>query len=113
MLDETTRLVPVVALIDNRAAQWRVGEPVTAAISVTGGGSGITVPADAVQTVEGRPSVFVRVAKGFKATPVTLGQPSGDAVTILSGLTGREQIAVSNSFTLKAELGKGEASHED
>lgn len=113
VLDETTRLVPVVALIDNRAAQWRVGEPVTAAISVTGGGSGITVPADAVQTVEGRPSVFVRVAKGFKATPVTLGQPSGDAVTILSGLTGREQIAVSNSFTLKAELGKGEAEHED
>ena len=113
VLDEGTRLVPVIAIIDNRSGQWRVGEPVTAAIAVAGGGNGITVPADAVQTVEGRPSVFVRVAKGFKATPVTLGQPSGNAVTILSGLTGREQIAVANSFILKAELGKGEAEHED
>ncbi|MCP1471992.1 cobalt-zinc-cadmium efflux system membrane fusion protein [Sphingobium sp. OAS761] len=113
VLDETTRLVPVVAIIDNRASQWRVGEPVTAAISVAGGTGGILVPGEAVQTVEGRPTVFVRVAQGFKATPVTLGQPSGEAVTILSGLTGREQIAVTNSFTLKAELGKGEASHED
>ncbi len=113
VLDETTRLVPVVAIIDNRASQWRVGEPVTAAASVAGGSGGILVPGTAVQTVEGRPTVFVRVAQGFKATPVTLGQPSGEAVTILSGLTGREQIAVTNSFTLKAELGKGEASHED
>lgn len=113
ILDETTRLVPVVASIDNRAGQWRVGEPVTAAISVAGGSGGILAPQEAVQTVEGRPTVFVRVPQGFKATPVTLGQPSGEAVTILSGLTGREQIAVRNSFTLKAELGKGEAAHED
>lgn len=113
ILDESTRLVPVIALIDNRAGQWRVGEPVTAAISVASGSGGITVPANAVQTVEGKPSVFVRVPQGFKAVPVTLGQPSGNAVTILAGLSGREQIAITNSFTLKAELGKSEAVDED
>ena len=73
----------------------------------------LLVPAGAVQTVEGKPSVFVRVPQGFKAIPVALGQPSGNAVTILSGLSGREQIAVANSFTLKAELGKSEAVDED
>ncbi|HUD92901.1 MAG TPA: efflux RND transporter periplasmic adaptor subunit, partial [Sphingobium sp.] len=57
--------------------------------------------------------VFVRTAKGFQATPVTLGDKSGDAVIIASGLKGSEQIATTNSFTLKAELGKGEATHED
>ncbi len=113
VLDESTRLVPVLAIIDNRGGQWRIGEPVTAAIALTGESGGMTVPSGAVQTVEGLPSVFVRTAQGFRAVPVTTGQPGGDAVTILSGLTGREQIAVANSFTLKAELGKSEATHED
>ena len=113
VLDETTRLVPVLAIIDNRDGQWRVGEPVTAAVAVSGGSGGMTIPASAIQMVEGRSTVFVRVAQGFRAVPVTVGQPNGDAATILSGLTGREQIAVANSFTLKAELGKSEATHED
>jgi len=34
-------------------------------------------------------------------------------VIIKSGLKGTEVIATVNSFTLKAELGKSEASHED
>lgn len=114
ILDETTRQVPVIATIDNRAGLWRVGEPVTAAIQLPGtGGQSVTVPAAAVQTVENRPVVFVRTATGFRAAPVTLGPPNGDRVTITSGLAGAERIAGTNSFTLKAELGKGEAVDED
>lgn len=115
VLDETTRLVPVIATLDNRAGQWRVGESVQAAILLGGGqgGSAISVPSTAVQTVENKPVVFVRTATGFRAVPVTLGQANGASVTILSGLTGREQIAAANSFTLKAELGKGEGGDED
>ncbi len=113
ILDETTRQVPVIAMLDNRAGQWRVGEPVTAAIQLPGNGAAVSVPAAAVQTVENRPVVFVRTPQGFRAMPVTLGQASGGNVVITSGLTGREQIAGAGSFTLKAELGKGEAEHED
>jgi cobalt-zinc-cadmium efflux system membrane fusion protein len=36
-----------------------------------------------------------------------VGASNGEQVTILTGLTGREQVAATNSFTLKAELGKG------
>ncbi len=112
ILDETTRLATVIAVIDNRSGQWRVGEPVTASIQLPGGGAGsVLVPQSAIQTVEGRPTVFVRTDHGFKAVPVTLGNPSGDNVVVTSGLTGNEQIAGPNSFTLKAELGKGEAEH--
>lgn len=116
VLDETTRLAGVIAVIDNRSGQWRVGEPVIASIRLAGpaGGSGsVLVPSSAVQTVEGRPTVFVRTAKGFKAAPVILGPPSGDNVVVNSGLSGDEQIAAAGSFTLKAELGKGEAEHGD
>lgn len=114
ILDETTRLATVIAVIDNRTGQWRVGEPVTASIRLSGGddrGASVLVPASAVQTVEGRQTVFVRTDHGFKATPVTLGPPSGDNVVVTSGLNGSEQIAAAGSFTLKAELGKGEAEH--
>lgn len=115
VLDATTRLVPVIATIDNRGGQWRVGESVQAAILLGGeqGAGAISVPSTAVQTIGDKPVVFVRTATGFRAVPVTLGQSSGASVTILSGLTGREQIAAANSFVLKAELGKGEGGDED
>lgn len=113
VLDETTRLVAVIATVDNRTGQWRVGEPVTASIRLPNGGAGsLLVPQSALQTIEGRPTVFVRIGHGFKATPVTLGAPSGDMIVVTSGLRGDERLAGANSFTLKAELGKGEAEHE-
>lgn len=114
ILDETTRLATVIAVIENRSNQWRVGEPVTASIRLVGseaGAGSVLVPQSAVQTVEGRQVVFVRTDHGFRATPVTLGAPSGDNVVVTSGLRGDEQVAGANSFTLKAELGKGEAEH--
>ena len=114
-LDPNTRLVPVIATLNNRGSEWRVGEPVTASVALSGSGgdNAIRVPTTAVQTYEGKSVVFVRTKDGFQATPVTLGDNSGDAVIIKSGLKGTEEIATTNSFTLKAELGKGEASHED
>lgn len=112
VLDEATRLVPAIALIDNRAGLWRVGEPVTALLRISGEGPGsVAIPASAVQTLENRTVVFVRTPTGFVARPVTLGARGGGTVTVTDGLTGREEIAGRGSFTLKAELGKGEAEH--
>lgn len=112
VLDDTTRLVTVIALIDNRGALWRVGEPVTALIALPGeGGGAVTIPSSAVQTVENRNVVFVRTSTGFRAQAVTLGARGAGTVTVTAGLTGGEEIAGSGSFTLKAELAKGEAEH--
>jgi cobalt-zinc-cadmium efflux system membrane fusion protein len=114
ILDETTRLVPVIATLDNGANDWRVGETVSASIIVPASGDRtVAVPSAAVQMIEDKPHVFVRTATGFKAVPVTLGRRNGGQVIVASGLNGTEQIASTNSFTLKAELGKGEAEHED
>lgn len=107
-LDETTRLVQVIASLDNTGGTWRVGEPVTASILLPSiGDHSITVPSTAVQSVENKTVVFVRAPSGFKAVPVQTGRRNGDQVVITSGLTGSERIATTNSFTLKAELGKG------
>jgi cobalt-zinc-cadmium efflux system membrane fusion protein len=107
VLDEGTRLVQVIAALDNAAGQWRVGEPVTASFLLPASGDrSVGVPSTAVQSVENRTVVFVRTPTGFRALPVTTGRRNGDQVIITSGLTGQERIATTNSFTLKAELGK-------
>ncbi len=113
-LDAATRQVPAIATLDNRDGQWRAGEPVTASIQLPGASDGtIRVPSTAVQTVAGKTVVFVRTDGGFRAVPVTLGQQDGAMVVITAGLSGRERIAATNSFTLKSALGAGEAGHED
>lgn len=107
-LDESTRLVQVIATLDNGGGTWRVGEPVTASFMLPATGDrSIAVPSTAVQSVENRTVVFVRTPTGFRAVPVATGRRNGDQVIISSGLTGQEQIATTNSFTLKAKLGKG------
>jgi cobalt-zinc-cadmium efflux system membrane fusion protein len=113
-LDPQTRLVRVIADLDNRGGQWRAGEPVQARIIVSQASrSALMVPTTAVQILENRQVLFVRTSQGFRVVPVTLGARDGGHVAILSGLSGGERIATTNTFTLKAELGKGEASHED
>lgn len=116
-LDQQTRQVPVIAALDNRSGIWRVGEPVTASVQLSSIGradkAAVLVPTTAIQTIDGKPVVFVRTPTGFQLTPVTLGDAAGATIIVRSGLTGREQIATIGSFILKAELGKGEAAHED
>jgi len=73
----------------------------------------IIVPSEAVQTVGGRPVVFVVEAAGFRARPVTPGRVAAGSTEILRGLVGSERLAGKGAFLLKAELGKGEAGHED
>ncbi|NML04335.1 efflux RND transporter periplasmic adaptor subunit [Sphingomonas sp. G-3-2-10] len=107
-LDAETRQVPAIAMLDTRAGQWRVGETVTATVRLAADGdAAIRVPSTAVQTVEGKTVVFVRTESGFRAVPVTLGRQDG-AMVVVTGLTGREQIAAANSFTLKSALGATE-----
>ncbi|WP_279362148.1 efflux RND transporter periplasmic adaptor subunit [Xanthomonas sacchari] len=87
------------------------GSPVSAVLVADGQDSALSVPADAVQTVEGRNAVFVAVAGGFKAQPVLVGRRAGDRIEILGGLRGDERIVGANAFLLKAELAKGDADH--
>ena len=87
------------------------GSAVTGVI-VTGETLGtLTVPSEAVQTVEGATVVFVRTPTGFRVAPVLVGRQAGDRTEILRGLTGDERVAGVNAFLLKAELAKGEAEH--
>ena len=71
----------------------------------------IVLPEEAVQSVEGRDVVFVRVPNGFQATPVTVGSRSGGRVEILSGLQPGREVVTRGAFVMKSELGASEAEH--
>lgn len=88
------------------------GTPVSGVLAAAGREQALTVPADAVQTVDGRSVVFVAEDGGFRAMPVLAGRRAGGRIEVLSGLSGDERIAGVNAFLLKAELAKGEAGHD-
>jgi len=74
----------------------------------------IAVPEQAIQTVEGGPSVFVPVPgeeNTFAKRSVTVGKPVGGLIPIYAGLVEGEQFVAAGSFILKAELGKAGAEH--
>lgn len=73
--------------------------------------AGVSVPEEAIQTVEGREVVFVRTATGFNAVAVIVGQRSAGRAQITSGLQAGQTVATRNAFLLKAALGAGEVEH--
>lgn len=88
------------------------GTVISARLATGRTGSGqLTVPVEAVQTVEARPSVFVVEGEGFRAKPVVTGATADGRIEIVSGLAGTERVAGAGAFLLKAELAKGEAEH--
>lgn len=106
LLDKETRSARVVVSLDNADGRWRPGSFVTAGIAVESHDAAVAVPFSAVQTVDGRKSVFVRTKDGFEMRNVVLGGRDGPTVEVLSGLAAGETVAATNTFPLKAELSK-------
>jgi cobalt-zinc-cadmium efflux system membrane fusion protein len=113
LLDRDTRAARVVASFANPNQVFRPGSFVTAEIPLSKDDAEVVVPKTALQTIKGDRVVFVRNEHGFEVRKVTIGREDDRAVEIVSGLSVGERIAVTNTFTLKAELGKAEAEHQD
>ncbi|MCE4058515.1 efflux RND transporter periplasmic adaptor subunit [Pseudomonas sp. Au-Pse12] len=111
LLGEQTRTATVRVTLANPNDAWRPGLFVSVQVATEAFDVPVSVPQAAIQTVEERPSVFVRVAEGFQATPVVIGASQDGFVEIREGLEAGAQVATRGSFTLKSELGKGAAEH--
>ena len=106
LVDKETRTARVVAEIENADRTWRPGSFITAAIALNERKVPVAIPTTALQKIGGHPIVFVRTKEGFEKRDVALGQKEDQSVEIVSGLMAGETIAVSNTFSLKAELSK-------
>ena len=111
ILSPEPRSARVIASVVNKDLMWRPGTFVTAHVAVEQHRVTMKVPRSAVQTVNNEPVLFVRTPAGFEKRIVALGKEDAQDVEIVFGINPGEQIAAVNSFLLKAELGKAEASH--
>lgn len=121
-LNEATRTAQVRVEVDNARGLLRPGLFARAEIvGAPGGADGqasaamLAVPESAIQTIEGKPVVFVPFTEKpdtFLKRPVTLGEPVGGMLPVLYGLREGEPIVIAASFILKAQLGKSSAKHE-
>lgn len=111
ILNPETRSARVIASVNNSNLAWRPGSFVTARVTTAEDKVDLLVPKGAVQTIEGEKVVFVRNADGFERRIVVVGASDDRYSEIKFGLDPGEQIAVTNSFVLKAEVGKSEAGH--
>jgi cobalt-zinc-cadmium efflux system membrane fusion protein len=112
LLGEQTRTAKARVALANPDRAWRPGLFVNVEVQAGQTDVAVTVVADAIQTVEDKPTLFVKAAGGYRVQHVVTGRSDGRLVEVLQGLKAGEQYASAGSFVLKAELGKGSAGHD-
>lgn len=104
-LDEHTRMARARAEFANPDGILKDGMFASARILTRQTEGALLVPASAVQRIEGKPLVFVKLADDlFDARAVQLGAKSNGRLEILAGLQPREEIAVTHAFAIKSAM---------
>ncbi len=98
--------------LENAERRWAPGLYVNAEVTLGEASVLLAVRNEALQSLEGRPVVFVQGDEGFEPRPVRIGRTDRQWSEVLEGLERGAHYASANSFILKAELGKGEAGHD-
>lgn len=100
----STRAATVILNPSSSQRELVVGDGVQARLQVKDSATGIVVPEDAVQNIDGHDVLFVRSKGGFKPQPVLVGTRSGGVAQIISGVRVGDQVATQNAFLIKADM---------
>lgn len=113
VINEDSRTGRAIIQLDNKKRDLHPGDFVKAQVLVSEQSALLSLPSTAVQRIEGKSVVFVKTkAQTFEARAIDIkGSDKGDFVEIMGGVSEGEEIALKNTFLLKAELGKSEAEH--
>ena len=112
LVGEQTRNAMARIVLANPKGLWRPGLPVSVEVLVEEKQVPVSVAADAVQDLRGWKVVFGRYGTALEARPLELGRSDGKRIEVRNGLKAGERYAQTNSFVVKAELGKAGASHD-
>ena len=103
-VNPTTRRITVRSTVPNPGGRLKPEMFATVWLGESDPRAVLVVPQTAVQTIDGKPSVFLALGEGrFKPRGVELGSAEGARVEVLAGLSAGERIAVGGSFALKSE----------
>ena len=106
IVGEVTRTAIARIVLANPDELWRPGLPVTAEVVADEVRVPVTVRTEAIQSLRDSTVVFGRYDQSFEARPITIGRRDGNVVEVLSGLRAGERYAATNSFLIKADIGK-------
>jgi cobalt-zinc-cadmium efflux system membrane fusion protein len=112
LVGEETRSAIARLTLSNTSGQWRPGLFVTVKLVREETTVPLAVATDAIQTFRDWQVVFVKYGDAFEARPVELGRTDGQWIEVVSGLKAGDQYAATNSFAVKAEIGKLGATHD-
>ncbi|MDQ3421218.1 MAG: efflux RND transporter periplasmic adaptor subunit [Acidobacteriota bacterium] len=112
LVGEETRSATARIVIPNPDGKWRPGLFVTVQLVQESATVPMAVLAESIQTFRDWQVVFVRYGDWFEARPLELGRSDGTWVEVLRGVTPGVQYAATNSFAIKAEIGKLGATHD-
>jgi cobalt-zinc-cadmium efflux system membrane fusion protein len=111
LIGAQTRTATARVTLTNPQRVWRPGLFVNVELVSSEADAPVTVAADAVQTVEEKPTVFLKVPGGFLPQHVQTGRSDGRRIEIVSGLKPGAAYAASGSFVVKSQQGKSSATH--
>jgi len=111
-VDESTYTVKIRAIVDNADGLLKLGMSVRGEILSASDGSMLSVPSEAIQTVENKTVVFKKTAKGFEPQEVKVQSQTKETAMIAQGLNKDDQIVVKGSFILKSKMLESEMSHD-
>jgi cobalt-zinc-cadmium efflux system membrane fusion protein len=97
--------------LDNSEGVWLPGQLLTGSVVTHQVAVNLVIDNRAFQYVEGKKLIFVTNKGGYETRELTLGQTDEQFSQVISGLKVGEQYALSNSYLLKADLGKAGAAH--
>lgn len=107
-LDPVTRRVGVRCVVDNADGRLRPEMFATVVISAPEPRTVVAVPDAAVQSLDGRPAVFIETAHGrFERRDVTVGASVDGWTEVRDGVSAGERVATSGSILLASELKAG------
>lgn len=112
LLGEQTRTAKARVTLPNPQTAWRPGLFVNVELVSGEADVPVAVSADAIQSVNDKPTVFIKVAGGFLPQPVVTGRTDGKLVEIVKGLKANTPYAAAGSFVIKSEQGKSSATHQ-
>ena len=112
-VDPNTRTTRIRATVRNAGERLRPGLFVSGRVLVASRTRKeekvMAVPAGAIQTLDGKPTIFVQTAPNtFARRAIEQGRGFGDYVEILAGLKAGEHVVVEGSFILKSQFSKAE-----
>ncbi len=110
-LDEGSRAAAVYVALE-KSGLWQPGQFVKASVARQESTAAITVSNDALQTFRDGTVVYARFGDQFEIRPVQIGRQDRQHSEILQGLAAGQEYVGKNSFLLKADIGKAEASHD-